>query len=278
MFFRNTVKTVAVSVALLAFGAQAKTFQYELQDLDSSSGEIQYPGLDLEGASSVTLTVDQEDQWSPAILTSLEINFPNAPSLSVSNFQVDDEGWRHEATVDDVWVYRQLDVVVDGLDAESSIDTMISIEGYVSEAENFIGAERSLNFDQRLFTVNGQLVDATPSTIVDVASFTVDGKQVELSLRDNPTFDPNSNGGDNVEMAFVVELLWFGEGKEVYYFHAPFGGESKFYEAYKLEASTSPGPDGDETSIVIKVKDAEGVESETHDVYLEDMLSEAYDF
>ncbi|WP_444941367.1 hypothetical protein ACJJI3_02350 [Microbulbifer sp. ZKSA004] len=273
MFLRNTVKTVAVSVALLAFGAQAKTFQYELQDLGSFGGELQYPGLDLEGASSATLTVDQKDQWSPAILTSLEINFPNAPSLSVSNFQVDDGGWRHEATVDGAWVYRQLDVVVDGLDLESLNNTMINIDGYVSEAENFIGAERSLNYDQRLFTVHGQLVDVTPSKIVDVATFTVDGKQVELSLRDNPTLDPNSNNG---EMAFVVELLWFGEGKEVYHFHAPFGDESKFYEAYKLEVTTTPGPDGDETAISVKIKDAQGMESETHHVYLEDMLRDAY--
>ncbi|WP_444914162.1 hypothetical protein [Microbulbifer sp. TRSA007] len=275
MLFRNTVKTVAVSVALLAFGAQAKTFQYELQDLGSFGGEIQYPGLDLEGASSVILTVDQEDQWSPAILTSLEINFPNAPSLSVSNFQVDDGGWRHEAIVDGVWVYRQLDIVVDGLDLESSNNTMINIEGYVSEANNFIGEERSLNFDQRLFTVHGQLIDVTPSKVVDVASFTVDGNPVELSLRDNPILDPNSISGD---MVFVVELLWFGEGKEVYHFHAPFGDESKFYEAYKLEASTTPSPDGDETAIRIKVKDAQGMEFETHHVYLEDMLREAYEF
>ncbi|WP_413662470.1 hypothetical protein ACG1BZ_14730 [Microbulbifer sp. CNSA002] len=274
MFIRNAVKTVAVSVALLAFGAQAKTFQYELQNLDSIGGEIQYPGLNLEGANSVILTVDQEDQWSPAVLTSLEINFPNAPSLSVSNFQVDDGGWRHEATVDGAWVYRQLDVVVDGLDLESSNNTMINIEGYVSEAENFIGAERSLNFDQRLFTAHGQLVDTTPSKIVDVKTFTVDGNQVELSLRDNPTLDPNSANGD---MAFIVELLWFGEGKEVYHFHAPFGDESKFYEAYKLEVSTMPGPDGDETVISIKVKDAQGMEFEIHHIYLEDILREAYE-
>ncbi|AWF80084.1 hypothetical protein BTJ40_04210 [Microbulbifer sp. A4B17] len=274
MFFRNTVKTVAVSVALLAFGAQAKTFKYELQDLHSSNAEIQYPGLDLNDASSVILTIDQADHSEPAILTSLEINFPYAPSLSVSNFREDDQDLRFYATVDDAWVYRQLDITIDGLDIESPNNTMVHIEGFVSETENFIGEESSLNFDQRLFTADGKLVDATPSNIVDVKSFTVDGSQVELSLRDNPTVDPDSENGD---MAFVVELLWFGEGKEVFYFHAPFGDESKFFEAYKLEVSTMSGPDGDETAISILAKDMQDNESETHHIYLEDMLRDAYD-
>ncbi|WP_444909363.1 hypothetical protein [Microbulbifer sp. TRSA005] len=274
MFFRNTIKIVAVSVALLAFGAQAKTFKYELQDLHSSNGEIQYPGLNLNGASSVILTVDQASHSVPAMLTSLEINFPHAPGLLIGNFKADDQGWRFYSTVDDVWVYRQLDIAVDGFNAGNPNNAMVHIEGFVSEVENFIGKERSLNFEQRLFSVHGQLVDATPSKVVDVKSFTVDGSQVELSLKDNPAVDPNSSNGD---MAFVIELLWLGEGKEVFHFHAPYGDESKFFEAYKLEVSTMPGPDGDETAVSIKAKDAQGMEFETHHIYLKDMLREAYE-
>ncbi|WP_226649449.1 hypothetical protein [Microbulbifer variabilis] len=274
MFLRNTIKTIAVSVALISFGAQAKTFKYELQDLHSSNGEIQYPGLNLNDASSVVLTVEQADNSVPAMLTSLEINFPYAPSLSVSNFKAGDQGWRYYSTVDDAWVFRQLDIAIDGFNAGNPNNAMVHIEGFVSEAEDFIGEERSLNFDQRLFSANGQLVDVTPSKVIDVKSLTVDGSQVELSLRDNPAVDPNSSNGD---MAFVIELLWFGEGKEVFHFHAPYGDESKFFEAYKLEVSTMPGPDGDETAVSIKAKDAQGMEFETHHIYLKDVLREAYE-
>ncbi|WP_445361554.1 hypothetical protein ACJJIL_07315 [Microbulbifer sp. EKSA005] len=274
MFYRNAIKTAAVSVALVAFGAQAKTFKYELQNLHSSNGEMQYPGLDLNDASSVILTIDQADHSAPATVTSLEVNFPYAPSLSVNDIKADDQSWRYYATVEDAWVYRQLDITIDGLDVGNPNNAMIHVEGFVSEAANFIGEERSLNSDQRLFSVHGELFDVTPSKVVDVKSFTVDGSHVELSLRDNPTIDPNSNYGD---MAFVIELLWFGEGKENFHFHVPFGDESKFFEAYKLEVSTIPGPNGDETSISIKAKDAQGMEFETHHMYLEDMLRDAYE-
>ncbi|BBM00407.1 hypothetical protein [Microbulbifer sp. GL-2] len=274
MFFRNTVKTIAVSVALLAFGAQAKTFKYELQDLHSSGADIQYPGLDLNGASSATLTIDQADQDSSPVITSLEINFPSASNLLVKNFK-QLPGSAARASVSNAWVYRQVNVEVHGFDIENPNDQMINIDGYVSEADSFIGSGQSDNLGGRLFHAAGKLVDVTPSKIVDVEWLTVNDDRLRLSLRSNPISIPDSNFG---EMAFAIDSLWLGKGEEVLYFHAPFGDETKFIEPYMLEVSTITGPDGDEYSIRILAKDMHGNEFPTPDLPLRHLLEDAYDF
>ncbi|GAB2900753.1 hypothetical protein GCM10027180_33490 [Microbulbifer echini] len=54
MFFKHAVTATTISAVLLAFETHAKTFKYETQKLDSSNTDIQYPGLDLNGASYAT--------------------------------------------------------------------------------------------------------------------------------------------------------------------------------------------------------------------------------
>lgn len=272
MLLRNIVKTVAVSVALLAFGAQAKTFKYELQDLHSSGADIQYPGLDLNGASSATLTIDQADRDSSPVITSLEINFPSASNLLVKNFK-QLEGHVARASVSNAWVYRQVNIEMHGLDIQSSNEQWINIDGYVSEAESFIGGGQSESLGGRLFHAAGKLVDVTPSKIVDVEWLTVNDDRLRLSLRNNPISIPDSNFG---EMAFAIDSLWLGKGEEVLYFYAPFGDETKFIEPYKLEISTIAGPDGAEYSIRILAKDVHGNEFPTPDLPLGHLLEDAY--
>ncbi|WP_444933595.1 hypothetical protein [Microbulbifer sp. JTAC008] len=274
MIFRDTVKAVAVSVALVAFGAQAKTFQYELQDLSSSQGHIVYPGLDLHEASSATLTIDQADRNSSPVITSLEINFPYASNLSVKNFKQDSSSGNFQASVNNVWVYRQLNIEMHGFDIQNPNDQMINIDGYVSEADNFIGGGQSGNSENTLFHAFGRLVDVTPSKVVDVEWLTVNDDRLKLSLRNNVTSASDSGFGGN---AFVIDSLWFGEGEETLYFEAPFGDEAKFIEPYKLAVSKISGPIGDEYFIKILAKDENGNEFETVELPLQDLLSTAYD-
>ncbi|GAB2875818.1 hypothetical protein ACCI51_14060 [Microbulbifer echini] len=271
MFFRNTVKTVAVSVALLAFGAQAKTFKYELQDLNSSNMDIQYPGLDFSGVSSATLTIDHADQSAPPVVTSLEINFPSTSNLFVKNFKSSDETFR--ASVDDAWVYRKLNVEMNGLNYFDPNGKFVDIMAFVSEADSFIG-KTQLGKGPMLFHVSGRLVDVTPSKVVDVEWLTVNDNRLKLSLRDNVTSAPDSDFGGK---AFVIDSLWFGEGEETLYLEAPFGDEAKFIQPYKLAVSKISGPIGDEYFIKILAKDENGNEFETVELPLQDLLSNAYD-
>jgi hypothetical protein len=271
MFFRNTVKTVAVSVALLAFGAQAKTFKYELHDLNSSPAYIDYPGLDLSGASSASLTVELTEYSDQPVVTSLEVNYPHVSSLSVTNFKEYDGLFR--ASVSDVWLYRELNIEMSGLDVFNPNYETVNIHGFVSESNNFIKGEHSQDLGQPLFHVYGRLVDVTPSKVVDFESLTVNENRLELSLKDNMAFIPKS---DSNEMAFVIDSLWFGKGEETLYFPAPLNDEAWFFKPYGLDVSTISGPDGDEYFIKIMAKDKHGNEFESIEVPLQDLLNQAY--
>ncbi|WP_226648704.1 hypothetical protein [Microbulbifer variabilis] len=269
--FPKFALAAAISAAFLAFEAQAKTFKYETLELDSANAAVQYPGLDLNGASYATLTVDQAHSSAPAIITSLEVNFPNAPKLTAKNFNLHDG--LHQATVGNAWVYRQLNIIVDESDFENSNDQRIHFGGFVSEADSFIGTGQPGNLGQPLFDAWGRLVDVTPSKITDVKMLTVDGSKLRLSLSNKLAKHPNSND----ENAVVIDSLWFGNGEEKLYVPiSVFGNKAKFTEPYKLNISTTSGPDGDEHFIHVLARDEHGNELPSAEVPLQHLLEEAY--
>ncbi|WP_444922288.1 hypothetical protein ACJJID_08230 [Microbulbifer sp. CnH-101-G] len=271
MLPKYALATAAISAAFIAFEAQAKTFKYEIQDINSSNASLQYPGLDLNGANSATLTVDQANSSSPAVITSLDVNFPYASKLSVRNFN--SFGGFHQATVGNTWVYRQLNIEIHGLDIQNSNDQMINIDGFVSEADSFIGVEQPGNQGQPLFHVGGRLVDVTPSKVTDVKTLTIDGSRLRLSLNSKITSNSNS-GHDN---AVVIDSLWFGNGEAKLYIPISMSSnEAKFAEPYKLNISTHSGPEGDEHSIHVLARDEHGNELPTAEFPLQHLLEEAY--
>lgn len=270
MFFKYAITATAFFLVLLTFEVQAKTFKYEIQELHSSGAGLEYPGLDLSGANSAILIVDQENSSAPIVITSLEIKFPNASSLSVRNFYTD--GGLIRASVNDAWVYRQLNIEVHGLDILNINDQFINISGYVSEADGFIGGHQPENLGQPLFHAGGRLVDVTPSKVVDVKALTVNGSRLKLSLNNNTSAVPNS--GD--EHAIVIDSLWFGRGEASLYFPIHLGSEAKFVKPYKISISTISGPEGDEHSIRILLKDERGNEFSTEELPLQHLLDEAY--
>ncbi|USD23409.1 hypothetical protein MJO52_09795 [Microbulbifer variabilis] len=271
MFPKYALVTAAISAAFIAFEAQAKTFKYEIQDITSSNASLQYPGLDLNGADSATLIIDQADPSSPAVITSLDVNFPNASKLSVRNFN--STNGLHRATVGNTWVYRQLNIEVHGVDFQNSSDQNIYIDGFVSEAESFIGANQPGNQGQPLFHVGGRLVDVTPGKVTDIKILTLDGNRLRLSLNDKIAANPNNNH----ESVIVIDSLWFGNGEAKLYIPIPMANnEAKFSAPYKLNISTTSGPEGDEHFIHVLAKDERGNEFPTAEFPLQHLLEEAY--
>ncbi|WP_445361553.1 hypothetical protein ACJJIL_07310 [Microbulbifer sp. EKSA005] len=281
MFFKSAVKVLSVFVVLLTCGAQAKTFKYELQDMHTGRGDVQYPDLNIYDVTSVTLTVERSDLRDTPILTSLEIEYFGSDKLTVKNFIIDEynngSSWKYRGKVNNAWVFRQLNIGVDGLDYMTENGKEIIIEGYVSEFSSFLGLnskEDLVEWGKSLFYIQGELVDVTPSKVVDVEWLTADDSRLKLSLRDRVTTIPDSN---NDQKAFVVDLLWHGKGESIYYIPTHNDYEVNFTNAVGIITETVAGPDGsEEYDIKVLARDSEGNEYIAADVYLPYMLSQAY--
>lgn len=256
---------------LLAIGVQAKTFKYEIQEMNSSGTGLDYPGLDLNGATSGAITIEQASPSEPAILTSLEINFPFAANLSTKAFSEHDNVFR--TSVNRAWVYRQLNVEIHGFDIAFPNDQFVNIDTYVSEGDGFLNDNQPIGLGQPLFNASGRLVDVTPSQVVDTKTLTVDGSKLKLALINQVISVPERG----LESAIVIDSLWFGRGEEKLYIavNAP-NDVSKFYKPYRIAITTIPGPNEEENLIRIFAKNEVNGEFETEEFPLQALLDQAY--
>jgi len=260
--------TILIS-ALLVSTVQAKTFKYEVQGLSSFNGIINYPGLDFNSATSATLTIEQKSQDDIAIITNFSINFLNSDSLSVKNFS--GTSTPYKATVNSAWVYRKLNVEIDGFDVNSPSGHGININVLVAEANSFINND--VNVGQPLFFANGFLVDVTPSKVVDTSATKVNGDRLRLSLRSGLKIIPEVSP----ESQFVINSVWFGNGSEDLYL--PSGAPSnlaRFLTPYKINLTSVTGSQGDEYFISVSSRDDNGFEIESPQILLQDLLNQAY--
>ncbi|WP_445354552.1 hypothetical protein ACJJI5_15560 [Microbulbifer sp. EKSA008] len=282
MLFKSAIKTLVVSVALLACVAQAKTFKYELQNFYSGGGEVDYSGLDLDDVKSVTLTVEQAEPRATPILTSLEIEYAHAPKLLVKNlFSGNDpngDSWVFNGKVNNAWVFRQVNVRVDNLDRLNEDGKFVAIEVAVSDYESFVelGAnEDAYEYGKRLAFVEGELKAANPSKVIDVEKVTLDDSRVKLSLRDELVAMP---GNTKAEKAFVIDVLWFGKGESVIYFPAYNVSDSLFVDPLSIDATKFTRTDGGEDYyITVTARYEYGHVEDSGSISLLHLLSTAYD-
>ncbi|MCO1336877.1 hypothetical protein MO867_21345 [Microbulbifer sp. OS29] len=282
MLFKSAIKTLVVSVALLACVAQAKTFKYELQNFNSGRGGVVYSGLYLKDVKSVTLTVEQAEPRATPMLTSLEIEYIDAPKLLVKNlFSTDDpngDSWTFNGKVNDAWVFRQVNVRVDNLDRLNEDGKFITIEVAVSEYESFVelGAnEDAYEYEKRLSYVEGELKAANPSKVIDVEKLTLDDSRVKLSLRNKVVAMPGNTRG---EKAFVIDVLWYGKGESIIYYPAYDVGNTLFVDPLNIDVTKFTESDGSEDyDIKITARGEYGDVVETGSISLSYLLSAAYD-
>lgn len=262
-------------VALASTATYAKTFKYDLLGVHSFNGFIHYPGLDFDQVKSAVLTVNK-DPLSPDVqISSVEITFPNAAKLLATGFKKTDFGtWR--AAINDVWIYRQVIVEVRETDFNNAGPMPVSISVSISEKSVFIQPEEDPK-GHPLFNVEGVLRDITTNKIVDTESVIIDGKRLNLSLKENLTFAAPDVQINGTREGFVIDALWMGKGQRTLYIPAPVP-QTEFdrYTAVGLVMEEVNGPVGKEYFFSVKFTDSMGGEQLTPSLPLKYLLDTAY--
>ncbi|HMW73328.1 MAG TPA: hypothetical protein PKD17_15975, partial [Cellvibrionaceae bacterium] len=184
----------ALTAALL-FGlagtAHAKTYTYELTNLNSSNSQIIYPGLDLNGAKSATFTVNRNGNELPEI-RSFEITFPNAGKLRTGAFKRLEDG-RYRALVSGAWVFKEVIIQLDG-NSDFVTNSFAHIQIFVSETTSNLNPE-ALNQGPILATAGGVVRETTNLVTVDSTAIMIDGKRLSLNLKDRLGQSPDGPQG-----------------------------------------------------------------------------------
>ena len=275
------MKCFARTLGLIAFtlastSSFAKTYKYDFVGIHSNNGFIQYPGLDFGQAKTAVFTVNKDPLSPEVTISSLEVTFPNAAKLLATGFKKLDNTNTYRAVVNDVCVYRQIIVDISDVDFNLSQITHPRIEVSISEKSVFIQPETDFK-GHPLFFVDGDLRDITASKVVDTASVIIDGKRVNLSLKENLSFAPPAVPVNGAREGFVIDALWFGKGQKRLYIPAPVpNSEYDRYDAIGLVVEELDGPVGKEYLLGVKFKDAGGFEQIIPAQPLRPLLNTAY--
>jgi hypothetical protein len=263
MFSRSVVLLLILFVSVLT---EAKTTKYDLVQLNSHNGVIQYPGLDFFNAKSAILTVTKTPPSIEPQLTSLEMTFPNAAKLTATNFKRIDG--RYRAIVNGAWVYKEVVVELDNVPLESNFPVAINV--FVSERTAFINPLAE-NPGRPLFTAFGIMRDITPIRIVDSESTMISNKKVILSLRDR--LGVRSQGA-GVPEGFIVDALWYGRGTKTLYLAAPVPRQE--FDNIDVVSLVVTGALESDLMVSVKFKDPQGFEMISPPMPLKLLLDEAY--
>lgn len=208
-------KSVAAAIFFGFAGiAHAKTYTYELTNLNSSNGQVNYPGLDLNSAKSATFTVNRIGNELPEI-RSLEISFPNAGKLRTGAFKRLDNG-SYRALVSGAWVFKEVIVQLDG-NPDFLTNSNAHIQIFVSETTSSLNPE-ALNQGSTLAVAAGIVRETTSMVTVDSAAIIMDGKRLSLSLKDRLGLSQTDG-----QQGFILDTLWMGRGQKLIYVPGPIG-------------------------------------------------------
>ena len=254
-------------LVLLAASTNAKTLKYELQDIFSHNGEINYPGLGFHDAQSAILMVETLEGNPTPELVSLDLVFPNAATLKVRGFTRQGPDI-YRALVSGAWIFREVlvELQLPELSANAPVHIVVKVvEGtsYLNPITNSSGPD--------LLVAHGMLKDVTPSKVVDTGFAIVEGKRVNLSLKDRLGF-----GETTPQFGFAIDALWQGKGQKTLYLHAPIPVEQyDFVEPIALIIEAVNGPNGIENMVSVKYIVA-GDELVSPPFPLVELLNQAY--
>ncbi len=264
-------RLLTLCLAVFAVSAEAKTTKYDLEGMYANPGYVQYPGLDLFNAKSVTYTVNRNAPLFEAQLASLEITFPRAAKLTATNFRLINNKYR--AVVSGAWVYREVIVEVDAVPNFVRGPSVINV--YASERTAFIDSPtENQPPGALLFSISGNLRDVTPARYVDTAAVSLGGKKVTLSLRDRLQVNSNPGPGNFVPDGFVVDVLWYGRGTKTLYLNAHIADWD--FDPIEVIALIVNGVSDYDRTLSIKYKDRNGTEMTSEPILIKNWLEQAY--
>ena len=222
--------------ALFTQNALAEILKFEAYPGTSQYTQF-YPDLDLHQIEKIKITASTSNLYPYRTdITRLDLVFPNATDLTVTNLSYD--GQMYRGLVNGAWVYKQIMVEVEApelLTADINVRIRLYVVDQVSSVNN-----PTLSYGLQMFDTSGFLVDVTPNKIVDVTTFKVDQKNLTLRLYQRPVADSTGQG-------FKVNATWFGHGEASFVLG---GGVAPGLKAIGLVVDTQTLPDGTQQHFV----------------------------
>ncbi len=246
----NTIAALSFSLGCSLVSAETTNFDVPLP---TTSYYKTYPHLDLSNITGFKIDTYQNALSSSpdteVMIKQVTFDFENANSLVVKNLKKESGSTdTYVGTVDDVWVYRQIEVrlnITGGLRDNSTVNAEIHIVDHqsytgtnaaypVTNPYPDSGANSNIS-GHLLVHANGYLYNVTPEKIVDRSTLIVDGKELTLSLVQKPRFSMTGP-----ESGFKVKALWMGHGEAPFYEFIPVHDFDARATAIKINEYISP--------------------------------------
>ena len=264
---KNLIRSISLLCVIFSMAsAEAKTFKYDLAQINSRQGSVHYNGLDFSHASSAIITVVKTPPSTESKLT-VEINFPHAAKLFASNFKAVDDS-KYRAIVSDVWIYKEVIVEVDTLPL--AINRPVRVQVFVSERAAFNNpvTDNQPNMEALLFELSGQMRDITPTRTIDTLTSTIYNKRINLYLKDRLA------SNDFTPSSAVIEATWYGKGTKM--LHVPISVPWTEFDEIEVIGFTLQGPVEDPL-VVVKYKNVnDDSERLTTPITVQELLGRAY--
>ncbi|EIK43700.1 hypothetical protein O59_003580 [Cellvibrio sp. BR] len=271
------MKALGFSLGALLLSAaslsQAVTLKYELTDIHSGNGSIQFPNMNFNNATSAIITVEK-NMGQPPEVTRVDLRFANLKGISATQFSTGEWG-RFEAYVPNAWVYREVKLQLEPTPFEPN--NPMHISGFVSDKSSFIGTPMQDEWSNHLFMVHGTLTDITPNKIADTVTTKVNGKNLTLTLKSRLGVAPQNSAPAFAPEGFILDINWYGKGQKTVYLPAPtYGPDRDFFTAISLNILGTENTDPSSWMLEIGFQDPHGGQMVAPSANLMDVLNQAY--
>jgi hypothetical protein len=235
----NLLKAIFLFTMLLfATFAGASTSEYEVY-MPSSSTHFMFPGLDLSGIESISLTISSGNTDLDYSIDRMELKFPNANNLVVKNFKRVQNSSAVYGIADDKWVFRKLIIELNMPPQKPSSGEPVDINVFVADTDHFKHNYFNPPQGELLVNASGMLVDVTPNPIADKKVVIADNKELDVKLYQRPE---NHMLPPSVGTGFKVVMNWMGKGERTVYLPTPFPPRDyDMFKAVSLNFTDIPG-------------------------------------
>jgi hypothetical protein len=277
----------AVAIAGTAAFAADTTYSFDSEYINNSTFEA-IPGLDLldVNSSSFSLVAGDSGMYPEEVkeIRNFKLDFANAPDLTISKLSLSDNpnmqcpstgngGQTYFGTVNNVWIFRTLEVTVCTSYAPGMIMADFSYRVSVKDMESYTTNDFPTGMLQ-LVEGYGYAIDKTPNKVADTYRTTVADKVLRLNLLQRPA--EVEVDGMPPRFGFVLNASWLGHGDKQLVIEG-YGFEPTA-KAIAIVTETIPGPTPEEsfTSLRIRYVDETGMEQETPNTDLNYLLEQTY--
>lgn len=258
---------------LIASSVDAATSKYEVQT-PTTVTPYQFPGLDLNNVEGIKLTTSTTSSNLDYSIDRLEIEFPNANNLVVSNLKLSPNSPSYYGVVNNGYVFRKLIVDVNITSANPVSGDNIDVRVFVANNNDFNNDFAQPPQGEMLLETHGTIVDVTTNPIADTHWMKVDSEGLNMRLYQRAEYNPTASIPGN---GFKLYMNWMGHGEQTVYLNTPFAPQDySRFKAIALNVITTSVPEGDAYFLEVEYEDESGMRQIAPAGDLQMILNQAY--